>query len=58
MQCVHPSRVMHFIILILECTMYNIQHLPDAVAPGLCWAGGGGWAEVDPGDVAVCRVRR
>ena len=30
------------------------QYSPDKGAPGLCWAGGGGWAGVDTGDVAVC----
>ena len=39
-------------------TCRAIQHSPDAVAPGLCWADRGGWGEVDAGDVAMHRVRQ
>ena len=37
-------------------TCRDIQHSPDAVAPGLCWADRGGWDVVDAGGVPVCRV--
>ena len=39
-------------------TCRDIQHSPDAVAPGLCWAGRGGWDVVDAGGVPVCRARQ
>ena len=39
-------------------TCRDIQHSPDAVAPGLCWADRGGWDVVDAGGVPVCRVRQ
>ena len=34
-----------------------MQHSPDVVAPGLCWADRRGWGEVDAGGVSVRRVR-
>ena len=37
-------------------TCRAIQHSPDAVAPGLCWADRGGWDVVDAEGVPVCRV--
>ena len=39
-------------------TCRDIQHSPDAVAPGLCWADRGGWDVVDAGGVPVSRVRQ
>ena len=37
-------------------TCRDIQHSPDAVAPGLCWADRGGWDVV--GGVPVCKIRQ
>ena len=39
-------------------TCRDIQHSPDAVAPGLCWADRAGWDVVDDGGVPVHRVRQ
>ena len=43
-------------VAVLTCR--DIQHSPDAVAPGLCLADRGGWDMVDAGGVPVCRVRQ
>ena len=45
-----------FFVAVITCR--DIQHSPNAVAPGLCWADRGGWDVVDAGGVPVCRVRQ
>ena len=37
-------------------TCRDIQHSPDAVAPGLCWADRGGWNVFNAEVVPVCKV--
>ena len=48
--------VVVFLKSFVVITCRDIQHSPDAVVPGLCWADRAGWDVVDAGGMHILKM--